>query len=237
MIQTMGFFCFIDKSFIVLSLECIAGNEGIFPQFPCFLYIRDIAGQFRRRAHRYIRSAIEAIRFTIIVSHDGFDPILFSGIRHPCGSAFIIKSIVIGHFFRSQRDIIGEAASSDIPFLIHQVKSNFLAELGRHSSSIRLPFTDPPVGLRSYRIRIAVVNKIAILPLKRDNQIRPRVSHPIIIIVISHGSFDCKTFFIILRCLCNDIHHATHSFRTIKCPCSTFYDFNLLDHIFRDTCQ
>lgn len=44
MIQTMGFICFLDKSFIVLSLECIAGNEGIFPQFPCFLYIRDIAG-------------------------------------------------------------------------------------------------------------------------------------------------------------------------------------------------
>ena len=237
MIQTMGFICFLDKSFIVLSLECIAGNEGVFPQFPCFLYIRDIAGQFRRRAHRFILSAIEAIRFTIIVSHDGFDPILFSGIRHPCGSAFVIKSIVIGHFFRSHRDIIGEAASGDISFLIHQVKSNFLAELGRHSSSIRLPFTDPPVGLRSYRIRIAVVNTIAILPLKRDNQIRPRVSHPIIIIVIPHGSFERDRFLSILWCLGHNIDDTTHGFCTIKCPCSTFYDFNLLDHIFRDTRQ
>ena len=80
MIQTMGFFCFIDKSFIVLSLECIAGNEGIFPQFPCFLYIRDIAGQFSRRIYRYVFGSIKPICFTIIIPNNRLDTIVFSCI-------------------------------------------------------------------------------------------------------------------------------------------------------------
>ena len=98
MIQTMGFICFIDKSFIVLSLECIAGNEGIFPKFPSFLYISNIAGQFSRRIYRFVFSSIKPIYFTIIIPNNRFNSIIFSRISQTCCHALIIISIIVGDF-------------------------------------------------------------------------------------------------------------------------------------------